>query len=33
MMLGGYNKTYQVYMEANEHMNNVVVEYMEALKL
>ena len=24
MMLGGYNKTYQKYMESNEHMNNVV---------
>ena len=33
MMLGGYNKTYQVYMEANEHMNNVVVEYMEGIEV
>lgn len=33
MMLGGYNKTYQIYMEANEHMNNVVVEYMEGIEV
>jgi len=33
MMLGGYNKTYQKYMESNEHMNNVVVEYVEGIEV
>ena len=33
MMLGGYNKTYKKYMESNEHMNNVVVEYMEGIEV
>ena len=33
MMFGGYNKTYQKYMEANEHMNNVVVEYVEGIEV
>ena len=33
MMFGGYNKTYQKYMESNEHMNNVVVEYVEGIEV
>lgn len=33
MMLGGYNKTYQKYMESNEHMNNVVIEYVEGIEV
>ncbi|MGF0095638.1 ABC transporter ATP-binding protein [Peptoniphilus sp. SGI.035] len=33
MMLGGYNKTYKKYMESNEHMNNVVVEYVEGIEV
>lgn len=33
MMLGGYNKTYQKYMEANEYMNSVVVEYVEGIEV
>ena len=33
MMFGGYNKTYQTYMESNEHMNNVVVEYVEGIEV
>ncbi len=33
MMLGGYNKTYKKYMEANENMNSVVVEYVEGIEV
>ncbi|HHV12295.1 MAG TPA: ABC transporter ATP-binding protein [Clostridiales bacterium] len=33
IMLGGYNKTYSKYMESNEHMNNVVVEYVEGIEV
>lgn len=33
IMLGGYNKTYSKYMESNEHMNNVVVEYAEGIEV
>lgn len=33
MMFGGYNKTYVKYMEANEHMNNTVVEYVEGIEV
>ena len=33
MMLGGYNKTYKKYMEANETMNSVVIEYVEGIEV
>lgn len=33
IMLGSYNKTYAKYMEANEYMNNVVVEYVEGIEV
>lgn len=33
IMFGGYNKTYVKYMEANEYMNNVVVEYIEGIEV
>lgn len=33
MMLGGYNKTYIKYMEANENMNSVVIEYVEGIEV
>lgn len=33
MMFGGYNRTYQKYMEANESMNSTVVEYVEGIEV
>lgn len=33
MMLGGYNKTYKKYMEANETMNSIVIEYVEGIEV
>lgn len=33
MMFGGYNKTYQKYMESNEYMNSVVIEYVEGIEV
>jgi len=33
IMFRSYNKTYQKYMESNEHMNNVVVEYVEGIEV
>lgn len=33
MMFGGYNKTYLKYMEANETMNSVVIEYVEGIEV
>ncbi|MEG2144012.1 MAG: ABC transporter ATP-binding protein [Oscillospiraceae bacterium] len=32
-MLGGYNKTYLQYMASNEHMNSVLVEYVEGIEV
>lgn len=33
MMFGGYNKTYVKYMEANENMNNAIIEYVEGIEV
>lgn len=33
LMFKGYNETYVKYMEANDHMNNTVVEYVEGIEV